>query len=223
MLLCQPADQRHTASFCAAEEHNTADSVGALEVGTRGRARRAQMATRCPTWVRGACWCSGSPAARWTGIPYFFVREVGFTSHSVYPIRAIYIMPDMAVAHEPTCPPCGVQARIIFVAAGGRDATAKQMKGGCDLGCEATASLDAVQRCIWHSEPPCGRTDWTDGRMAGRGQEDGCSGWRVPVGRFDGATKRASSSQCGCACAWLAASHRGMASSTDDELEGFRV
>ena len=108
-------------------------------------------------------------------------------------------------------------------AAGGRDATAKQMKGGCDLGCEATASLDAVQRCIWHSEPPCGRTDWTDGRTAGRGQEGGCSGGRVPVGRIDGATKRASSSQCGCACAWLAASHRGMASSTDDELEGFRV
>ena len=67
VLLSQPAHQRHAASFCAAEEHNTADSVEVVEVGTRGRARRAQTATRCPTWVRGACWCSGSPAARWTG------------------------------------------------------------------------------------------------------------------------------------------------------------
>ena len=83
MLLCQPADQRHAASFCAAEEHNTADSVKVVEVGTRGRARRAQTATRCPTWVRGACWCSGSPAARWTGTRYFVVSELQETSHCV--------------------------------------------------------------------------------------------------------------------------------------------
>ena len=80
VLLCQLADQRHAASFCAAEEHNTADSVEVVEVGTRGRARRAQTAARCPTWVRGACWCSGSPAARWTGMRYYFVREAGVTS-----------------------------------------------------------------------------------------------------------------------------------------------
>ena len=81
VLLCQLADQRHAASFCAAEEHNTADSVEVVEVGTRGRARRAQTAARCPTWVRGACWCSGSPAARWTGTRYFVVSELQETSH----------------------------------------------------------------------------------------------------------------------------------------------
>ena len=86
VLLCQPADQRHAASFCAAEEHNTADSVKVVEVGTRGRARRAQTATRCPTWVRGACWCSGSPAARWmacVGNTQFFCKFCLSTPHSV--------------------------------------------------------------------------------------------------------------------------------------------
>ena len=47
--LCHPADQRHTAILCAAEEHSTLESVEVVQVGTRGHAKQAQTAARCPT------------------------------------------------------------------------------------------------------------------------------------------------------------------------------
>ena len=78
--LCHPADQRHTAILCAAEEHSTLKSVEVVQVGTRGHAKQSQTAARCPTWVRGAYRCSGRPAARWTGTRHFVVRKIQETS-----------------------------------------------------------------------------------------------------------------------------------------------
>ena len=78
--LCHAADQRHTAILCAAEEHSTLKSVEVVQVGTRGHAKQAQTAARCPTWVRGAYRCSGRPAARWTGTRHFVVRKIQETS-----------------------------------------------------------------------------------------------------------------------------------------------
>ena len=52
-FLCQPGEQRPCARSCAAAGCRTSDRVVAVEVGSRGRAGRAQTAARCATWASG--------------------------------------------------------------------------------------------------------------------------------------------------------------------------
>ena len=75
-----------TPPFCAQRKSSTLESVEVVQVGTRGHAKQAQTAARCPTWVRGACRCSGRPATRWTGTRYFVVSELQETSHCGPPL-----------------------------------------------------------------------------------------------------------------------------------------